>query len=35
LPQAVKDRLARTVREVDLDRLPAIAPADRNPARGQ
>lgn len=35
LPQAVKDRLARTAREVDLDRLPAIAPAARNPARGQ
>lgn len=35
LSQAVKDRLARTAREVDLDRLPAIAPAARNPARGQ
>jgi hypothetical protein len=30
LPQAVRDRLARAAREVDLDRLPVIAVADRS-----
>ena len=28
LPQAVKDRLARAVRDVNLDRLPEVTPAD-------
>jgi hypothetical protein len=39
LPHAVQDRLARAAREVDLDRLPEIAPtparADRDPELNQ
>jgi hypothetical protein len=30
IPRVVKDRLARAVREVDLDRLPTIVPMKRS-----